>query len=255
MQYHRARWYDPAIGRFTALDPFSGVPSRPATLHKYAYAGDDPVNQVDPSGEFALAGGMATGVLSTIAMQTTVAIGGSVLSRAVLLRLALYMAASVASTYVIADAVTKSKIKECIDSSKGGKSECKPDYPIFILGDNYAQVRDHVGDALGNGYPSMLSAKSSPYPRGWLDKHKKSGKECDGGAGTDCDEYPWAASMEGGEKNSPSLRSVDRYQNRGAGSTIRWFYQNCKIKKDDAGQKYKVIAIKGLSESGYICRM
>jgi RHS repeat-associated protein len=61
MQYHRARWYDPAIGRFTALDPFSGALSRPATLHKYAYAGGDPVNNADPSGEMTL-GGVSAGL-------------------------------------------------------------------------------------------------------------------------------------------------------------------------------------------------
>jgi RHS repeat-associated protein len=41
----RARWYDPAIGTFTSLDPdFS------ATDAAYAYSAADPVNHVDPSG-------------------------------------------------------------------------------------------------------------------------------------------------------------------------------------------------------------
>jgi RHS repeat-associated protein len=55
MQYHRARWYDPAVGRFTALDPFSGNPNRPATLNKYLYASADPANVQDPSGAFGVA--------------------------------------------------------------------------------------------------------------------------------------------------------------------------------------------------------
>jgi RHS repeat-associated protein len=59
MQYHRARWYDPATGRFTALDPFEGNPNRPATLHKYAYAGNDPVDGIDPSGRTTLTEQMA----------------------------------------------------------------------------------------------------------------------------------------------------------------------------------------------------
>jgi RHS repeat-associated protein len=67
MQYHRARWYDPAIGRFTALDPFDGIPIRPATLHRYAYAGSDPVNQTDPSGRFSL-GGIAAGISAGISL-------------------------------------------------------------------------------------------------------------------------------------------------------------------------------------------
>ncbi|MBX3420672.1 MAG: RHS repeat-associated core domain-containing protein [Pirellulaceae bacterium] len=52
-QYLRARWYDPRTGRFNQLDPFAGNSSDPQSFHKYAYVHGDPVNGVDPSGEFA----------------------------------------------------------------------------------------------------------------------------------------------------------------------------------------------------------
>lgn len=63
----RARWYGPAAGRFATADKFEG-PGRPIGLpilppgfpdiaagalrphHLYVYVGNDPVNQVDPSG-------------------------------------------------------------------------------------------------------------------------------------------------------------------------------------------------------------
>ena len=38
LQYHRARWMDPRVGRFAGMDPFGGRASEPATLHKYLYA-------------------------------------------------------------------------------------------------------------------------------------------------------------------------------------------------------------------------
>ncbi|MEQ1904951.1 MAG: RHS repeat-associated core domain-containing protein, partial [Pirellulaceae bacterium] len=53
-QYLRARWYDPAAGRFTSLDPFRGNTSDPQSLHKYLYVHDDPVNGIDPSGLFLI---------------------------------------------------------------------------------------------------------------------------------------------------------------------------------------------------------
>jgi RHS repeat-associated protein len=50
--YNRARWYNPAQGRFTSVDPWSGDPQCPASLHRYLYCGADPINLIDPSGEY-----------------------------------------------------------------------------------------------------------------------------------------------------------------------------------------------------------
>jgi RHS repeat-associated protein len=53
-QYLRARYYDPSVGRFTTADPREGEIYDPQSLHKYLYAGSDPVNKWDPTGEFTL---------------------------------------------------------------------------------------------------------------------------------------------------------------------------------------------------------
>ena len=54
MEYLRARYYDQDNGRFNRLDPFDGNSEDPQSLHKYAYAHCDPVNGIDPSGEFMI---------------------------------------------------------------------------------------------------------------------------------------------------------------------------------------------------------
>ena len=51
LYYLRARWYNPATGRFMSRDPNEGQSIIPATLHKYLYAAGDPINRVDPSGK------------------------------------------------------------------------------------------------------------------------------------------------------------------------------------------------------------
>ena len=50
LYYLRARYYNPATGRFFSRDPEDGVPADPASLHKYLYVGGDPVNALDPMG-------------------------------------------------------------------------------------------------------------------------------------------------------------------------------------------------------------
>jgi RHS repeat-associated protein len=52
--YLRARYYDPANGRFNQIDPFGGNNSDPQSLHKYLYCHANPINNLDPSGNMAL---------------------------------------------------------------------------------------------------------------------------------------------------------------------------------------------------------
>src|ERR1017187_7256136 len=51
LYYLRARYYNPATGRFLSRDPLDGNAKEPASLHKYLYAGGDPVNHIDPRGK------------------------------------------------------------------------------------------------------------------------------------------------------------------------------------------------------------
>jgi RHS repeat-associated protein len=50
LYYLRARYYNPSTGRFLSRDPENGKAKFPASLHKYLYAGGDPVNRIDPCG-------------------------------------------------------------------------------------------------------------------------------------------------------------------------------------------------------------
>ncbi len=53
--------YMPTTGRFNKLDPFLGDFKNPQSLHKYGYVHGDPINTVDPTGEFGIALGLAIG--------------------------------------------------------------------------------------------------------------------------------------------------------------------------------------------------
>ncbi|MBW4512456.1 MAG: DUF4114 domain-containing protein [Scytonematopsis contorta HA4267-MV1] len=52
--YLRARYYNPATGRFVSRDSFAGFNKRPLSLSDYLYAEGNPINAIDPSGEVAV---------------------------------------------------------------------------------------------------------------------------------------------------------------------------------------------------------
>ncbi|WP_371790423.1 RHS repeat-associated core domain-containing protein [Streptomyces sp. NBC_01471] len=53
------RWYDPTTGRFTTQDALTFL-ANPANGNRYAYAGDDPINNTDPTGMFDFDSALST---------------------------------------------------------------------------------------------------------------------------------------------------------------------------------------------------
>ena len=54
LEYLRARYYNPEIGRFMTMDPHPGSMMEPLSLNKYLYGNANPVMFVDPSGMFGI---------------------------------------------------------------------------------------------------------------------------------------------------------------------------------------------------------
>ena len=50
----RPRWYAPSTGRFLTPDRYGAESRDPRTLHRYAYALDNPLNRTDPTGQQSL---------------------------------------------------------------------------------------------------------------------------------------------------------------------------------------------------------
>jgi len=64
--YNRARWYNPYNGRFNRMDPFAGSPQDPLSLHKYLYCYANPINAIDPSGNFSITSTLVNMAISSI---------------------------------------------------------------------------------------------------------------------------------------------------------------------------------------------
>ncbi len=64
LYYNRARDYDPVLGRYIQADPIGLL----GDVNPYLYANADPVNMIDPFGEFGLAGA-AVGFVIDVGFQ------------------------------------------------------------------------------------------------------------------------------------------------------------------------------------------
>ncbi len=75
LDYLRARYMSPGAGRFMGRDVFGGHLQTPVTLHRFLYGNGNPINLVDPSGQFSLVslsvGQGIQNTLSTIARVQT----------------------------------------------------------------------------------------------------------------------------------------------------------------------------------------
>gem|GEM_PF-1453448 len=67
--YLRARYYDPSNGRFNRMDDFAGNSQDPQSLHKYLYVNCNPINSIDPTGNFEFS---ISGMLSALSIGITV---------------------------------------------------------------------------------------------------------------------------------------------------------------------------------------
>lgn len=68
LYYANARWYDPLVGGFNAMDPAMGSITNPITFNRYLYANANPTRYVDPTGKYAESGHYYTTYY--IALQT-----------------------------------------------------------------------------------------------------------------------------------------------------------------------------------------
>jgi hypothetical protein len=105
------------------------------------------------------------------------------------------------------------------------------DVPIFVSGDI------DVREATDHDYASMLrfpiwfaqryrSPENNPSPRGWYDNLEQCETKP---AGTDCHEFPYFATEQGGEdaRPRPRVKPVKSSHNRRQGALFGWFGKRC----------------------------
>ena len=225
--YLRARWYDTGVGRFISADAVNGRSTMPITWNRYLYVDGDPANLTDPSGNFAdIEGEMESlSIASSIADSELARIAGATAGRGVaqvvLKRIVVALAVGAAS-YVTTQLYERDDQREL---------------PIIVFGGDVKMAAKHYQDViLDNPRLGALSRRYPPASRGWI--YSKPGCMGTGkSTGLDCDEYPFAASEQGGRENyrggaGVSLRPVLAADNQAAGRKLGTFYGACNISKN-----------------------
>lgn len=137
-----------------------------------------------------------------------------------------------------------------VSVKRAGQPSC--DVPVLIVGatvntgNDITEVRDHIAGALGGKSPKFLTymGPNVTHSRAWLTRRGSEPPECNTDAkgqftGThgmvvsECDEYPFGSTYEGGQYNYlppnswVSLELVSKLQNGTHGGVMRWFYDRC----------------------------
>jgi RHS repeat-associated protein len=211
--YLRARYFGPSMGRFLTMDPLQGNEFDPPSLHKYAYANNDPVNSSDPTGRFTMTMTISIS-FPTIALPT--------ISLASILAVVKTVALAIAATCGVSLALSTM-------TSFQGPDPCnvRGQANMFYPGGDTPVTTAHIATAIASGYPARLNRISPGHSRSWL----RSTPQCSGNVaaltGLWCDEYPFASSRQGGPGSSVML--APRFEQLLQGGKLSAFYALCKV--------------------------
>jgi RHS repeat-associated protein len=226
--YLRARYYDQGVGRFTQQDTWMGNNSDPVTLHKYLYANADPVNFVDPTGNF----GFGLGDIN-IGLNGMAQLGGRAVSSSAL-RTAVnrIITATIKQSGKLATRALKA-VRGCIRK----KNKCGLSANLLIVGQDNPDMARHISDAQMPHTVVLTYEKKTGGNRQWY-RNRSGCRLAAKPLGYQCDEYPFFSTREGGPgKPLVSLRWVPALQNMVVGGHFGFLASRMK-----RGDEFIVIA-------------
>ena len=222
--YLRARWYDPAAGRFLGMDTFPGIARDPPTLHKYTYSHNNPINLIDPTGQFAMAATLGA-MPARIALPT--------INYALILA-RVYATVRTVATAAVATCAASQAIST-FTALTGPVAGCNTKGAnVFYSGwIDTPLTTAHVSSAMAGGHAGPLNRISPKHSRRWINRDARCAGNVAGLTGLWCDEYPFASVRQGGQANAASLRLVPGIEQAFQGGKLSAFYFLCNIVPND----------------------
>jgi hypothetical protein len=161
-----------------------------------------------------------------------------------------------------ADGVANTRIAELTDAhANAGRiatSVCDRDQdrtPIWVVGGmDLPDHQSHILRAITRGMKPMLlhryrgTGTKPGWSRAWLsgDSRCVAARQ----SGLNCDEYPFATSLEGGSHNNPSVQGVDPTESVLQGGRLSAFYGSCSVSE---GDEFVVLPVPAVPTVG-LCR-
>ena len=246
MYLNRARYLNAGTGRFWTMDSFEGDDEDPLSLHKYLYCQGNPIMGIDPSGQADGDVGSLSFSMGTMAGLAGLTLTGiaaaNVYSHGALVQAAWNetmtdtssaMAAAEAALSVARTSVRQliSDAREALrQTGKALKNIKVIPMPRSVIPD----VADHVVVAQVSGKPIVL--RRAPDTQYKINRRLAIGSHPPAAPGNSLDEYPFAASLQGGV--GASIKEVPAWQNSLQGAIIRWSY---KFENIGVGRPYIVL--------------
>jgi|GEM_PF-2818018 len=240
--YLRLRLFNPQTGRFWTRDTFEGVLSEPRTLHKYLYAENDPVNLIDPTGNFSFIELLSVQTIDRI-VKVMQGIGANVATRQAsvsLLRSQLLKRMSAQSLSRVGNALAKKITQGWFKKYVKQFSKNMTRVAVLKVGSSTPAIRNHIADNIMHKKYTVLSSylgregavlRSLNRGVALSDRFRK---EPDGntlavknGRNNSFDEFPFASSLQGAAlfPQWNSVRAVPAIENSRQGGQLSAHYR------------------------------
>jgi RHS repeat-associated protein len=170
LYYYNARYYDPTIGRFISADSVVQSISNPQTLNRYSYCANNPLNSIDPTGNFSWKTALKIAAIVAIAVVVVAAVviaAPIVLPALAAAATAIAASATTAITAVTAAAITATAVAEEAPAIEEATTEVEPFVSNVIsdIGSGMASIEEESSISSGvnaeNGFDSFGELKQS----------------------------------------------------------------------------------------------
>jgi hypothetical protein len=239
-----ARWMNPNAGRFWTMDTYEGTEQDPQSLHKYAYAANEPVNKTDPSGHMTIAfalnsaavAGTRTGWESARAPSYA---GGLARARALA-----EIAGAITAGYLAADfAMERTGLREHLEKAKEEfrkrfRNQNVPKVvpmPRSVIPTVAAHVAAHQA-----ANPNSIMLTRASVGVNIINRARVLRGRGSAGPGMSWDEYPFASSQQGGNLATVTVVPVPRRENLVQGGIIMGSYI---VENINPGDRFAVVVI------------